>query len=368
MIGQLVFRNVMHRPIRTAISVLAVGVEVMLVVIVVGLTSGLLQDTAKRVEGVGADIMLQPPSASVFMAFSGAPMPITIKDKLLELDHVQAVAPVLLQFNSGGLEIVYGIDKKTFTDVSGGFVFHEGNEQQALLKPNDILVDDWYAKAKKVKAGDKIRLFEQDFHVAGVVEHGKGARLFVPIETLQDLSGSRDKASVFFVKLNDTQQTQAVIDEIRKLFPRHEIRPLKDFLSLMTSSNLPGLDAFINSMIAIAVTIGFLVIFLSMYTTIIERTREIGVLKSLGASKTYIARAILSESTLVCVGGIVVGIALSFVTRRAMVGLFPTLTILITGEWILRAAVIAIVGGLLGAAYPAWLATRKDPIEALAYE
>jgi putative ABC transport system permease protein len=365
MIGQLVIRNVLHRPIRTAISVLAVGVEVMLVVIVVGLTSGLLQDTAKRVEGVGADIMLQPPSASVFMAFSGAPMPISIKDKLLEMEHVRAVAPVLLQFNSGGLEIVYGIDLKTFTDVSGGFVFHEGGP---LAGPHDILVDDWYAKAKKVEAGDTVRLFEIDFKVTGVVEHGKGARLFVPLETLQDLSGSRDKASVFFVKLDNPENTQVVMDGMRQFFPRHEIRPLKDFLSLMTSSNLPGLDAFINSMIAIAVTIGFLVIFLSMYTTIIERTREIGVLKSLGASKAYIARAILSESTLVCVGGILLGIGLSYLTRRAMIGLFPTLNILITADWLFRAAMIAIVGGLLGAAYPAWLATRKDPIEALAYE
>ncbi|MGH9861759.1 MAG: ABC transporter permease, partial [Candidatus Acidiferrales bacterium] len=356
MIGQLVVRNVLHRPIRTAISVIAVGVEVMLVVIVVGLTSGLLQDTAKRVEGVGADIMLQPPSASVFMAFSGAPMPITIKDKLAEMAHVQAVAPVLLQFNSGGLEIVYGIDKQSFSAVSGGFVFHEG---RGLEGSHDILVDDWYAKAKNVSAGDTVRLFEQDFHVAGVVEHGKGARLFVPLPTLQELSGSLDKASVFFVKLEDPEYTQAVMDDIRRLFPRHEIRPLKDFLSLMTSSSLPGLDAFINSMIAIAVTIGFLVIFLSMYTTIIERTREIGVLKSLGASKSYIARAILSESTLVCLGGVALGIGLSYLTRRAMVGFFPTLTVLITGEWILRAAAIAIVGGLLGASYPAWLATRK---------
>ena len=73
----------------------------------------------------------------------------------------------------------------------------------------------------------------------------------------------------------------------------------------MTSSNLPGLQAFINMMIGIAVAIGFLVIFLSMYTTIIERTREIGVLKSLGASKGYIVRVILSETTLLCLAGII---------------------------------------------------------------
>jgi len=76
---------VLHRPLRTFITVLAVAVEVTLVIIVVGLTSGLLLESAKRTEGVGADIMVQPPSASVFMAFGGAPMPITIGDKLHQL-------------------------------------------------------------------------------------------------------------------------------------------------------------------------------------------------------------------------------------------------------------------------------------------
>src|SRR5579863_8647928 len=104
----MISQNVLHRPLRTFITVLAVAVEVTLVIIVVGLTSGLLSESAKRIEGVGADIMVQPPSASVFMAFSGAPMPISLGQKLLELDpnFIQAVAPVLLQFNSvNGLDI-----------------------------------------------------------------------------------------------------------------------------------------------------------------------------------------------------------------------------------------------------------------------
>ena len=136
----------------------------------------------------------------------------------------------------------------------------------------------------------------------------------------------------------------------------------------MTSSNLPGLGAFINVMIGIAVVIGFLVIFLSMYTTIIERTREIGVLKSLGASKGYIVQIVLSETTLLCLAGVIAGVGLSFLMRSIFIKLFPSLTILITADWVLRAGLIAIVGGLLGAAYPAWMASRKDPVEALAYE
>src|SRR5712692_4324430 len=107
----MIWRNVLHRPVRTVVSVLAVGVEVSLVIVIVGLTSGLLRETAKRIEGIGADIMLQPPSASVFLAFSGAPMPIKIREKLEEIKHVQAVAPVLLQFSStGGVDIIYGMD------------------------------------------------------------------------------------------------------------------------------------------------------------------------------------------------------------------------------------------------------------------
>ena len=365
MIRHMIVQNVLHRPLRTLITILAVAIEVTLVIIVVGLTSGLLAESAKRIEGVGADIMVQPPSASVFMAFSGAPMPIAIGGKLEQLEYVQAVAPVLLQFNSTGLEIVYGIQQETFKAVTGGFVFHEGHD---LADPNDIIVDDVYAKSKKVKMGQTIHVLEHDFRVVGIVEHGKGARLFVFLSTLQDMAGARDKASVFFIKCDRTDHTAAVIDEIRQLLPRYEIRPLKDFISLMTSSNLPGLGAFINVMIGIAVVIGFLVIFLSMYTTIIERTREIGVLKALGASKPYIVQIILSETTLLCVAGVIGGIGLSFLMRSIFIKLFPTLTILISATWILRAGLIAVVGGLLGAAYPAWLASRKDPVEALAYE
>jgi len=366
LIGHLVMRNALHRPIRTAITVIAVAIEVTLVIIVVGLTSGLLTESAKRTEGVGADLMVQPPSASIFMAFSGAPMPISIGARLAQLEYVQAVAPVLVEFNSvNGFDLVYGIQPDTFHAVSGGFIVYEGHE---LQDANDILVDDVYARASRVKVGQTLHILEHDFHIAGIVEHGKGARLFVLMSTLQEMSGAHDKASVFFIKCDRSDHTPAATDEVRGLLPNYEIRPLKDVISQITSSNLPGLGAFINVMIAIAVGIGFLVTFLSMYTTIIERTREIGVLKSLGASKTYIVEVVLSETTLLCVAGAAGGVGLSYLMRIFILRIFPSLTILITARWIFLAGLIAVLGGLLGATYPAWLASRKDPVEALAYE
>jgi len=365
-IRYLITQNVLHRPLRTLITVIGVAVEVMLVILVVGLTNGLMAESAKRTEGVGADIMVQPPSASIWMAFSGAPMPISIADKLRELEYVQAVAPVLVQFNSvNGLDVVYGIDPASFRAVSSGFVFLQGHD---LESPDDILVDDVYARAKNVRAGQTLHILEHDFHVAAIVEHGKGARLFVLMSTLQEMSGAHDKASIFYVKCDRSDHTPAVMDEIRGLLPHYEIRPLKDFITLMTSSTLPGLNAFISVMFGIAVAIGFLVIFLSMYTTILERTHEIGVLKSLGASKGFIVQIILSETVLLCLTGVAAGVGLSFLARAIFIRIFPAMTIYVLPKWVLFSGLIAIVGGMLGALYPAWLASRKDPVEALAYE
>ena len=135
-------------------------------------------------------------------------MPIAIGDKLEHLEFVQAVAPVLIQFNSvNGLDMVYGLDPKTFDEVSGGFVFHEGRD---LRDPDDMLVDDIYAKWKKVKVGQTLHILNHDYHVVGIVEHGKGARLFALIHPLQEMSGAQNKASVFFIKADRSDHTPAV--------------------------------------------------------------------------------------------------------------------------------------------------------------
>jgi putative ABC transport system permease protein len=364
--GEFIFRNLFHRPVRTLIGVVAIAVEVALVVLIVGLTSGMLAETAKRIEGVGADIMLQPPGAGFILGLGSAPMPIKIGEKIKELKYVQDVAPTLLQTNSsGGLEVVYGIDKETFRAVSGGFVFLSGRDMES---PDDVLVDDWAAKAKHLKVGDTYNLFNHDWSVVGVVEHGKGARVFLPLGTLQELSGSRDKTSIFWIRCTRPEHTEDVMAELRALVPGYTVRPIKDMLSVYTSTNIPGLKIFIDAMIALAVSIGLLVIFLTMYTTVIERTRDIGVLKSLGASPPFIVRALLLESALLCLLGVVVGIGLSYGARSVFIFIFPTLPVLITAGWLIRAGLVALVGTIIGASYPAWVASRKDAVEALSFD
>jgi putative ABC transport system permease protein len=366
--NKMIIANLVHRPIRTAISIIAVAVEVTLILLIVGLSIGMLNDSRERQAGIGADIMVQPPGSSFLSGISGAPVSARVADVIRRVPHVVAVAPVITQLNTAGtLEVIYGIDLNSFQAMGGPFRYLAGSPFQG---PDDVLVDDFFAHQKNVHVGDRIDVLNHEFRICGIVAHGKGARKFLPLSTLQDLIGAQGKASIFYVKLDDPSSADAVASDLRKTpgMQSYVVRSLREYLSLMTMGNIPGLATFINVVIGVAVVIGFIVIFQAMYAAVMERTREIGILKSMGASKAYIIDAILRETVLLAILGIVLGIAISYAARNAIISHFSTLPILLTKGWILRATGIAIVGALGGAIYPAFKAAQKDPIDALAYE
>ena len=366
--NKMIFANLVHRPFRTMISVVAVAVEVTLILLIVGLSIGMLTDAKNRQLGIGADIMVQPPGSSLLMGISGAPVSIKVADRLRKLDHVVAVAPVVTQLSTAGnLEVLDGIDLKSFEAMGGPFHYLSGGPFEG---PNNVLIDDYVASSKKLKVGETIELLNHPFRISGVVEHGKGARKFLPLATLQDIIGASGKASIFYLKLDDPNNADAVVHQIKSVpgMEQYGVHSLKEYLSLMTSTSIPGLSTFIDVVIGISMVIGFIVIFQAMYAAVMERTREIGILKSLGAGKFYIVNVILRETLLIAVGGIVLGIIVSYAARTALHSKFQTLPILITPDWLLRATIIAIIGSMLGALYPALKAAQKDPIDALAYE
>src|SRR5258705_183661 len=153
---QMIIATLKARPVRTTVSILAVALEVVLILVVIGLTTGLSNETGKRTEGVAAAIMLQPPNSSLLLALSNSSMPVTLRDKLREVEGVKAIAPVQTLVNSSaGLEVIYGIEPDSYEAMGKGFIWHEG----AMFKePDDVVVDDIYAEAKKVHVGDKVEL------------------------------------------------------------------------------------------------------------------------------------------------------------------------------------------------------------------
>jgi putative ABC transport system permease protein len=151
-------------------------------------------------------------------------------------------------------------------------------------------------------------------------------------------------------------------------FENNTLTTVDSWLNQMTPDKVPGFNLALEIITGIAVVIGFLVIFQSMYTAVLERTREIGILKSMGASKMTIVGVVLRECAVLAVGGVMLGIAGTYGVKLMMTHFFPTMNFEITGKWIFYSAAIAFVGAMGGALYPAWMAARKDPIDALAYE
>jgi putative ABC transport system permease protein len=366
--NKMIVANLVHRPVRSIISMVAIALEVTLILLIVGLSLGMLSDSRQRQAGIGADVIVMPPGSSFMVGLSGAPMSIKIGDILAKLPHVTSVAPEITSISTAGaIEVIAGIDLKSYESMSGPFRYLDGGPFQ---NPDDAIVDSIFATSKRVHVGDSIEILNHTFRVSGIVEPGKGARKFLQITELQDLIGAQNKASLFYLKLDDPSNADAVVQEVKQVpgMDKYVASSMANYLSMMTPSHYPGLTTFIDVVIGISVIIGFIVIFQAMYTAVMERTREIGILKSLGASKLYIVNVILRETVLLAIGGIALGVVVSLLARGAIHHRIPTVPIIVNWGWVVRAAIIAIIGAVLGALYPAYKAAQKDPIDALAYE
>ena len=143
---------------------------------------------------------------------------------------------------------------------------------------------------------------------------------------------------------------------------------IREYLASLTPDHLPGFNIALRVIISIAIIIGFMVIFQSMYTAVMERTREIGILKSMGAGQFSIVSVVLRETMLLAMAGITIGVGATYLLRAVLHNRFPTLSFAVTTDWVFKAIAIALLGALCGALYPALKAARKDPIDALSYE
>ncbi len=362
--NKLVVGNLVHRPLRSLISVLAVAIEVIMILSITAILMGKLNGFKDRTNGIGMDMFVRPSTTNNFVGMSPAGASIKVADVLAKVPHVAVAAPVNIQITSS-LDNIYGIDFKSFNALQP-FHFLSGGPFQG---PYDLIVDDYIGAGKKV--GDTMKILNHSFRICGIVEHGKGGRKFIPIDTMGALTGTEGKATAFYLKTEDSPKYENDVKKAILAIPGMEtytVMSTAEYLNFMTPDRLPGFNIGLEVVIGIAVVIGFLVIFQAMYTAVMERTREIGILKSMGASRFYIVTVVLRETGLLALTGIVLGVASSFALSAILENRFPTLDFVINVPYVWKAVVIAFAGALLGAFYPALKAARKDPIDALSYE
>jgi putative ABC transport system permease protein len=360
---RLLWSNLGVHPLRSALSAAAIALQVFLILLIVGLTSGVLADWRARAEGVGADIIVQPPNSSIFFSFSSAVIPQAMAAQIEKLPGVQEVAPVFIVMDVKYLGVIYGIDYQHFNGLSNGFTFVSGGP---FTGPTDAIADDLAADARNLRVGEPVTLMNREFTLRGVVVHGKGARFFLPLKTAQEIAGAENRVSMIYVRSKG--DTEALRNELVERFPTYRIRSTAEYMSLMTSTSLPELTPFINSFVGLGIVISFLVVLLTMYALVLERRREIGVLKAIGSSRIEICGLIVGEALLLVVLGVLLGLASTYGVTAILHRTSPTLQIDIEAIWILRAILVAIVGAVAGATYPALRAARSDPVDALACE
>jgi len=343
---------------------MAISIGVVLILVSVGLSYGQLNDAAERTRRVGGDIMVQPPNSSLFFALNSGTLNERISKVVEEIEGVEAAAPILAKFISDKFHLVFGIEKESFERVNTTLRFVDG---RIFGTPDEVIIDTRYANSRNLGVGDELELLSRKFEVSGIFEQGTGARVLMSLDTLQELNGTPAKVTMFFARVKDGAKVDDVFEAIQKRMPNYKITKTSELQDVMSSS-APGFKQFLSVMVFVAVVISFLIILLAMYTTITERTREIGILKSLGASKTYIVQLIIKESLCICAAGVVLGFILTFITIQLILVTFPTMPVFIPALWRVAAASLATGGGVLGALYPAIKAAQLDPVRALGYE
>jgi putative ABC transport system permease protein len=277
LVYRIVFENLRHRRTRTLLSALAIGLGVTMMLAIKGLAEGMLEDQRERARGVGADIMIIPEGASA-IGLSSAP----INEKLVEFvssqPHIKIATGVIMQ-PLERINRITGIDYGPYNEMAN-FRFLSGGPFQDTY---DAIVDEFYARQRNMKIGDSFDLIDRKWTVRGIIEPGKAARLLVQKDVLQELTGATGKISMIYVVLDSPENIPTVLSDLRQKMTNYQIYTTEELMSEFSVDNLPEVRIFINVIIALSVAFGFLVIFLTMHTAVLERTREIGILKSLGA-------------------------------------------------------------------------------------
>ena len=366
LMDSLVFSNIAHRPARTAVSILGTGVGVLLIVFTVGLAHGVLHERGKRESNIGAEIMIRASGSISLGGASPFRLQASHAAEIAQVPGVRSATPVgqiLDSTDTGfGSRLIDGIDFDQYANLAG-ITIREGRK---LISGDEAIVDAEWKDRRHAQIGDSVQLFKRSFKIVGVYEPPGGGRIKIPLTTMQEQEGAEGHATAILIACSDPAKQDEVAARIQERYPETQLIFTRDLPELY-ASGVPALNVFIKVVVGVAAAISMLVILLAMYTTVTERTRQIGILKSLGMSKRSIAWVIEQEAIVVSVLGVAVGILLTLIARFAVMRV-TSLTIEIEPRWLLIALAVGLLGGTIGAMYPALRAARQDAVEALSYE
>jgi len=363
---ELVLANLRVRPFRTLISIIGVALGVVLVILFTGLARGMTNDMARRASNWKAEIVFTRPGA-MELTSSNTPVSTAYAERLLQIEGVKSTVPVIRYITPNpkgrwGVVNLDGVEWQPFAEMNEMQIL----EGRAAVANDEVIVDERQMREDNLKLGDEIELFgNRHYKVVGVFSPPSGARIKMSLAAMQDALQT-NKCTYILVKIKDGANVDEVAARINEELPGNKINLTRD-LVIDAQERVPALNLFLKVLVGLGTFVSTIFVLLSMYTTITERRKEIGILKSLGASKSFIIRVIEGEAFLIGVLGVVLGFVVSFIASYA-IGRGFELQFEFSRNWILTAIAIAVGGSLFGALYPAWKASTIDPVEVMVNE
>ena len=351
---------------RTLVSVIGVALGVSLVMLFTGLSRGMSEDLRRRSSNVHAEIIFMRPG-SVQLTHSTLNVDVAYVERLEAIEGVKEALPVaryIFQGSRGfGFEQIEGVDWEAYASLNELSL----TSGRAPQNSDEVVIDETKARNNNLRVGGKLKPFgNKEYRITGIYSPESGARVKMTLSAMQEALEAEGKCSHILVKVVDPSKEIEVAQRIDQELPGNKIQFTREWFTSI-EQGIPYLGVFLRVLVGLAAVVSGLVVMLAMYTTITERTREIGILKALGASRLYIVAIIEKEAFLISLIGLLAGFAVSLVAGYLIHQVYGLL-FEFTWGWALTATLIGLGGGALGALYPAMRASNLDPVAALAYE
>jgi putative ABC transport system permease protein len=311
---ELVLANLKTRPFRTLISIVGVALGVVLILLFTGLARGMSDSMAKRAANWKAEIVFTRPGA-MELTSSNASVSTTYAERLLEIEGVQSTVPVIRYITTDttgrwGIRQLDGVEWQPFAQMNEMQLV----KGQAPTANDEIIIDERQMTDDNLNVGDTMELFGgKPYKIVGVFAPPSGARIKMSLAAMQDALEAPNKCTYILVKIKDGANVNEVAARINQQLPGNKINLTQDLI-IDAQDRLPGLKTFLRVLVGLGAFVSTIFVLLSMYTTITERRKEIGILKSLGASKSFIISVIEGEAFFIGVLGILLGFVTAVLT------------------------------------------------------
>ena len=386
--GRLAADSVRSNPARTSATAAALMIGLTVVVTNAGMSGSFLNTIESQIDSAYARDFTVAPIGTALEDYGEQTVPASLRRRIGRLPETRVVTPIRsLLVDFPGLAttesgLLLGIDPDAYGEVDKTPIEGQSREQALSgVAAGGVILGKLYARKADLAVGDRVTLRGPDsvgrLPVAGVLdavgEFG-GMNMQVSLETLRSIYGvtADSQLAVMASSAGSRVPLEREIDRlIRRDYPNLELLSSAE-VKQNIEDDVNRQFAMFNAILLVAVVVSLLGVINTLAMSVMERTREIGVMRALGSSRWQVRRTMLDESLLITIAGGLVGIGFGTVTAwawvRSLGGTLPGIEFAFPLETSLTVGAAAVLLGVLAAILPARRAARLKVIEALNYE